>query len=111
MTPSTPRKRGAAAKTETQAAVAQVAPEAAVAPADSFTAKAAEIRETARKQIAEARHDQLVALVDAGEERRRDRDSEEPCGLEIDSEFEPDRLLDRQVRHFRAVQDLCDIAR
>jgi hypothetical protein len=71
MTPSTtPRKRGAAAKTETQAALAKTAPET-VAPVESVDAiawkdEAAEIRKTAADQIRAARFAKLTELVEAG---------------------------------------------
>jgi hypothetical protein len=44
-------------------------------------------------------------LVDAGEDRFRDRDSERRGGFEVDDELELDRLLDRDVSGLGALED------
>src|SRR3954469_16533109 len=48
-------------------------------------------------------------LVGAGKEGWRNGDPERFGGLEIDHQLEPGRLLHRQVRWFRPVEDSSDI--
>ena len=49
-------------------------------------------------EMAQRRFD--VLLIGAGEDRRRDRQAERRGRLEIDHQFEPGRLLDRQIGGF-----------
>jgi len=47
-------------------------------------------------------------LVGNSEQRRRDRDTEPVCGLEVDDRLELGRLLDRDIGDFRAFEDKID---
>src|SRR5262249_38656884 len=48
-------------------------------------------------------------LVGAGEDHRRDSESERSSRLEIDDQFELGRLLDRQIGGFGAFKDPSDV--
>jgi len=50
-------------------------------------------------------------LVGGGQQRFLGGEAERLGGLEIDDEFGPRGLLDRQVRWFFALQDAIDVAR
>src|SRR5215831_16304267 len=59
------------------------------------------------RQFSIARHARsLDHLISAGEDRRRDRQAERLCGVEIDNQLEPRRLLDRQIARLGALEDL-----
>jgi serine/threonine protein phosphatase PrpC len=47
-------------------------------------------------------------LVGNSEQRRRDRDTEPVCRLEVDDHLELGRLLDRDIGDFRAFEDKID---
>jgi hypothetical protein len=48
-------------------------------------------------------------LVGDGEQRRGHLKAEQPSGLQVDGEFELDRLLDRQVGGLLALEDFASI--
>ena len=50
----------------------------------------------------------LDDLVGTGKDRRRDRQPERLCGLQVDDKFEPGRLLNRQIGGSGALEDLVD---
>src|SRR5215469_10459607 len=47
-------------------------------------------------------------LVGNSEQRRRDRETEPVCGLEVDDRLELGRLLDRDIGGFGAFEDKID---
>jgi hypothetical protein len=51
----------------------------------------------------------LYDLVGAARIERRDCETEHVCGLEIDDQLEPGRLLDRQVGRLGSIEDLSDV--
>src|SRR5262245_6552815 len=53
----------------------------------------------------------LDDFVGPGQDRWRDGQPQRPRGLEVDDQLELRRLLDRQVRRPRALQDAVDIER
>ena len=50
-----------------------------------------------------------VLIVGAGEDRWRDGEPERLCGVEIDDQLKPRRLLDGQIGGFSAFEDLSDV--
>jgi len=53
--------------------------------------------------------DSLDDVIRSQQQRRRDREAEGFGSLEVDGELEDDRLLDREIRWSRALQDLRNV--
>src|SRR5262245_54029410 len=106
---STPPARwsaGSSTSTTRAAPASSRAPSSAVSPAPPPPAAAAQADQRRLRGLGLPQARALGDLVRSEQQRRWNREAERAGGLRVDDQLEPGRLLDREIRRLRPLEDL-----